>query len=217
MKIMSKKTHLIRTSMLGVLFSCSLQSALADTFYCTQNNQYINTGMTVLQVQSACGAPQNVTKSQQSQTQQIPVSQLTFNIPTSAPTTSMGTITTGIQSGTFQVNQGPMTTIVVSVQNDQIKNISLNGQTVQSVSVCGGGSFGVGDPAENATGSCGDPATENDTYMNEPTGGTMDVETWSYQPSNYQPPFQFVFQNGILTQIINSGSSNNSSSSSSGY
>lgn len=202
MKTISKITHL---TLLGMLFSCLIPSAFADTFYCTQNNQYINTGMTVLQVQAACGAPQNIAKSQQSETQQIPVSQLTFNISTTITTGYAGTVTPGIQSGTFQVNTGPMSTLIVSVQNDQIKSILLNGQSAQSVSICGGGSFGVGDPAENATDSCGDPAAENDTYINEPTGGTMDVETWSYKPNNYQPPFQFVFQNGILTQIINSG------------
>lgn len=211
MKTLSKKTSFI---VLGLLFSCSeIPSAWADTFYCTKNNQYINTGMTILQVQAACGAPQNTTQSKQSATQKVPVSQLTFNVSTTTTSGYAGTVTPGIQSGTFQVNTGPMSTLIVSVQNDVIKSISLNGQTVQSVSVCGGGSFGVGDPAENASSSCGAPASENDTYMNVPTGGTIVVETWSYQPSNYQPPFQFVFQNGILTQIISSANSSSSSAS----
>lgn len=187
----------------AVIIGCLIysQTALADPFYCTENNEYINVGMNVMDVRQACGTPQSVQKSQRMGTRKVPVAQLTFNIATATTGSYAGTFTPGIQSSNFQVNTGPLTTLIVEVSNNKITDISLNGQSAQSVSICGGGSFGVGDPPASAINSCGSPVSENDTYKNVSTGQEQQVETWTYQPADYQPAFQLIFVDGALSQI----------------
>lgn len=177
------------------------QMAYADPFYCTGNNAYINVGMSADEVEQACGAPQTIQKSQQDATQKVPVSQLTFNVSTNTTGAYAGTVTPGVQSSSFQINTGPLTTLIVSVKNNQISSISLNGESAQSVSICGNGNFGIGDPPSSATSSCGSPVSENDTYENVSTGQSNEVDTWTYHPGNYQPDFSLIFVNDVLSQI----------------
>ncbi len=177
------------------------QTAVANPFYCPQNSQYINTGMSEGDVRQACGAPQAILKSKKKGVQRVPVTQLTFTVSTQTVGQMGGTITPGVQSGAFQVNTGPLATVVVNVTNDVISSIMLNGNASESLSVCPGGSFGVGDPGSNAVDSCGNPSAVNDTYKNVPTDQTILVDTWSYNPGNYQKPFKLTFTDGVLTAI----------------
>jgi hypothetical protein len=181
---------------------CAVYSvAWADAFYCTQTNQYISQGMSTDAVEQACGAPQNIQKTSQPITQRIPVTQLTFNISTSTSGQLQGTVTPGLYSSNFQINNGPVTTLVVESSNNQITDISINGTPAQSVSICNGATFGVGDPPVLAINSCGDPAYQNNTYKNVNTGQNEPVQIWSYKPTTYQQPFNLVFVNGSLAQV----------------
>ncbi len=190
-----------------VLLALSAVSPMvwADAFYCTENNQYISPGMSMDDVEQACGAPDSTQKTQQSVTKQVPVQQLTFNIATSTFGNYQGTVTPGIQSSNIQINTGQLTTVVVESSNNRITSISVNGTSAQSLSMCGGGTFGVGDPPSMAVNSCGNPVAENDTYKNVSTGQEEPVEIWSYIPTDYQPPFQLIFVNGQLKQVDTSG------------
>lgn len=185
------------TMLIGGFSSC----IWADSFYCTQNNQYVSPGMSQAAVEQACGAPQNIQKTQQPVTRRIPVTQLTFNIATATTGQAQGTYTPGLYSSSFQVNTGPLTTLVVEASNNKITDISINGTSAQSVSICDGATFGVGDPPVLAINSCGNPAYQNNTYKNVNTGQDEPVEIWSYKPSTYQQPFNLVFVNGQLTQV----------------
>lgn len=184
-----------------LLLSAIASPTWADAFYCTQNNQYISPGMSMAAAKQACGTPQSIHKMQQPVMQRVPVIQLTFNIATATTGNMDGTVTPGLYSSNIQFNNGPLTTLIVEASNNKITDISLNGTSAQSVSLCGGGNFGVGDPPSSAVASCGDPVSENDTYKNVDTGQEAPMEIWSYKPSNYQPPFQLVFVNGSLTQV----------------
>ena len=184
----------------GNLIIACLQTAWANPYYCTQTNQYINTGMSTEDVKQACGDPSNIQKSEKPATTRVPVTQLTFNVSTTTTGSYAGTVTPGIQSGAVQINSGPLSTLMVSVKNNQISKISLNGESVQSASVCGG-SFGVGDSASAAINNCGAPSSQNDSYVNVKTGQMDHIELWTYQfNDNTQPPFQLTFVNGSLTQ-----------------
>jgi hypothetical protein len=197
---------MMKIKIIPLILFCSFPfSAWADAFYCTEKNQYISPGMTTDAVEQACGAPQSIQKTQQTIKQRVPVMQLTFNITTSTYGQSQGTYTPGLYSSRLDINTGPLTTLIVDASHNQITGISLNGNPAQSVSICGGGSFGVGDPPSSAISSCGSPISENDTYKNVSTGKQEPVEIWSYQPSNYQPPFQLIFVNGSLVQVDTSG------------
>jgi hypothetical protein len=196
-----KKMRIIALSFLS-FFSFS---AWADAFYCTENNQYISSGMTTDAVEQACGKPAGIRKTQQEITRRVPVMQLTFNISTSTYSQLQGTYTPGLYSSRLDINTGPLTTLIVDSSNNQITDISLNGNAAQSVSICNGGTFGVGDPPSSAISSCGSPISENDTYKNIGTGKQQPVEIWTYQPSNYQPPFQLIFVNGSLVQVDTNG------------
>lgn len=188
-------------AIIAIFGSFTLASiASADPFYCPQNSQYINIGMSQSDVIQACGEPQNVKKSKKSAVKKVPVSQLTFNVSTQSIGLTAGTRTPGIQSGAFYANSGPLSTLVVTVSEDKITNISLNGASTQSASICGG-SFAVGDPGSNAIASCGDPTAVNNTYKNVNTDKIDEVETWSYSPGNYQPSFQLTFVDGALSAI----------------
>ncbi len=176
-------------------------TVLAASFYCTTTNQYISQGMSEAEVEQACGTPQSVQKTQQPVTQRIPVTQLTFNIATNTTGQSQGVVTPGLYSSNFQINTGPLTTLVVEASNNRITDISINGNSAQSVSICNEGTFGVGDPPDAAISSCGDPAYQNQTYKNVDTGQEEPVEIWSYKPSTYQQPFNLVFVNGSLVQV----------------
>lgn len=173
----------------------------ADAFYCTQTNQYISQGMSMDAVEQACGTPQNIQKTAQPVTRRVPVTQLTFNIATTTSGQLQGTVTPGLYSSNFQVSTGPLTTLVVESSNNQITDISINGTPAQSVSICNGATFGVGDPPVLAINSCGDPAYQNNTYKNVNTGQEEPVQIWSYKPTTYQPPFNLVFVNGSLAQV----------------
>lgn len=178
-----------------------IHTALADPFYCTQNNQYINVGMTIPEVLQACGKPQEVKTSKKMGTTRIMMTQMVFTIATNITRVYSGTVTPGIQSGAFNVNTGPTATAVVNVVDGKIKSISLNGTNTESISLCGGSPFGVGDDAQLSVDSCGDPSSINDTYMTVSTGQPVQIESWKYQPDNYQPPFTLIFADGVLNKI----------------
>lgn len=206
MQLLNSKQRPVITKLLmtgGLLLGLS-SNAWANPFYCTANNQYINVGMSASDVQQACGAPNTIQKSDRPAMQRIPVTQYTFNVSTSTTGSYAGTYTPGLQSSAFRVNTGPLTNLLVTVKQGVISQISINGNPTNGVSLCGS-AFNVGDPAASATNSCGTPVSTNDSFIEEKTGQTNQVEVWTYSSGdNYQQSFQLTFVNGVLNQTPNS-------------
>lgn len=156
--------------------------------------------MTGDQVVQACGQPQKVDKSKQKATTKVPITLMTFNVATSTTSLGSGVYQRGLQSSQVVLNTGPLTPVTVTSKDNKIVGISMSGQSVQSLSICGY-AFAVGDSPDSAVSSCGQPNSVNNTYQLVDTDQTQLIETWSYQPGNYQRPFQLIFTDGVLSQI----------------
>lgn len=179
------------TSMALFLIPFSL-FADTDSYYCPQNHQYINLGMTPDQVIAACGQPLSQQDSNQPVLQKVPVQQLIYN--------NMGSSTAFY--GVWNVRTGTGgSRIEISVVNRKVKDIKLNSSDSNAVSLCGGNSIQVGDPVEKVYSACGSPSSVNNTYINEIVPTAQKPQVWIYQPGQYEPTVTLTFVDGRLKSI----------------
>lgn len=171
--------------------------ALADGFYCPTNHGYINIGMNSNQVLSACGQPSSVDQSNQPLVQQVPVTELIYT------NLDKGAVYSGLNS-TYQMWSLPSgtteTQLKVSIVNNQVSSVEINGSNENAMSVCGGVAIQVGDPADNVYTACGNPNLVNQTYIKRPIKSNVKPEIWTYNVP-YQSSFRLTFLNGILQSI----------------
>lgn len=169
-------------------------SLFADTqsFYCPQNHGYINVGMSMDQVISACGQPLSKQDSNQPLTQKVPVMQLIYNNK-GASTAFYGVwnLSTGTSGSQLEIN----------IVDKKVKSIRLNSSDSNAVSICGGNSIQAGDPVEKVYYSCGSPSITNNTYINEVVPTTEKPQVWLYQPGEYQSSVTLTFVDGKLQSI----------------
>ncbi len=168
----------------------------ASNYFCPGNNQIISIGMTEDQVSAACGQPLSKQKSKEPATEKVPVTQLLFN-QAGGPKAFYGVweISQGNDSGNL---------VEVSVIDNKVVRISLDGGSVNVNSVCDNGSFRVGDPLSKVYNACGNPSSVNSTFTERAIPGVKKPETWIYQFGQYQPTLRLRFQGGKLTAIENS-------------
>lgn len=180
----------------------------ASNYFCPGGNQTISVGMTEEQVSSACGQPLSKQQSQGPAVEKVPVQQLIYN-QAGGSTAFYGVwkVPTGNSHGV---------SLVVSVMDNKVVDIQMNGGSVNASSVCqgggtafgtdssGGGSFSVGDPVSMVYAACGNPSNVNNTYIQKPLPGVKKPETWIYHFGQYQPPVQLHFQGGKLIAIDDS-------------
>ena len=172
----------------------------ADSYYCPQNHQYINVGMTQDEVLAACGAPSSKRTGANTVTQQVPVQQYIYTnlnkgavnyMPGITPLYQMWSLPSGSQGVTLQVN----------VVNGKVASIILNQQSTNGLSACSGGSFQIGDDAAQVLNACGSPTMVNDSYTTQMVPKEQDPETWVYDNMPYQPGVTLTFVNGTLQYI----------------
>ncbi len=175
-----------------VSFSVNAMASV-QSYYCPQNQGYINIGMTPDQVIAACGQPLSQQQSNQPVMQKVPVQQLMYN-NVGSPTAFYGvwSIPTGTSGGAqLQVN----------IVDNKVQSVNINGSATNAFSVCGGTSIQVGDPASKVYGACGSPSVVNNTYINQPIQSNQKPQVWIYQPGEYQSPITLTFVNGKLQSI----------------
>ena len=181
-------------------FAFSSMVYAADSFYCPQNHQYINVGMSQAQVLQACGEPSSKKSGANTVTQQIPVVQLIYSnlnsgavdyYPGVNPIYRQWSLPSGSQGVTIQVN----------VIENKIASIALNQQSTNAVSACQGGSFQVGDDISAVTNACGSPSIVNNSYINKSVPKEMQPEIWNYNNLPYQPGVTLTFIQGVLQFI----------------
>ena len=170
----------------------------ADSIYCPQRQGYINVGMTDSQVVNACGEPIVKQTSNQAVVERIPVTQLMY--------------TTLNQGGTFPgVNNmyqrwslpsgSTGTSLTISIRNNRISGVSINGASTNAATLCGGINLQIGDMVNRVYSACGTPSLVNQTYINQPVPKSQHPERWIYQVNPYQPSFTLTFINGKLQSI----------------
>ncbi len=163
-----------------------------DSFYCPQNHQYINVGMTPDEVIAACGQPISQQDSNKPVMRQIPVQQFIYNHKgTNTAFYGVWNIPTG--SGGAQLE--------IDIVDQKVRSIKLNGSGSNAVSICGGNSIQAGDPVQKVYYSCGTPALVNNSFINEIVPGAEKPKVWIYQPGPYEPTLTLTFINGRLQSI----------------
>lgn len=178
---------------LGVFsLTASFAVIAGQGYYCPQNHQYINLGMTTDQVIAACGQPLSQQTSRLPLYQKVPVQQLFFNnVGTSTGFYGVWNISTGSSGAQLQID----------ILNNKVQAIKLNGSDSNASSICKGGNIQVGDPASAVYGACGSPSISNSTFTNMPIQSDQKPIIWIYQPNQYQPSVTLTFVNGQLQSI----------------
>ncbi len=168
-------------------------TVIADqAYYCPQNHQYINIGMTPNQVIAACGQPISQQNSQQPVFQKVPVQQLFYNnVGTSSGFYGVWNLKTGNSGAQLQID----------ILNNKVQAIKLNGSSSNAASICKGANIQVGDPAGKVFSACGSPSITNSTYTNVPILSAQKPVIWIYQPGQYQPSISLTFIDGKLQSI----------------
>jgi len=190
------KKHL---GLLLILIGAPLEgAAAADSIYCPQNSGYINTGMTIDQVISACGQPTSVTQSKQAAVQRFAVTQLIYT------NLDKGAMYSGYNS-TYQIWSLPSGStqmqMQVNVMNNKVSSISINGNNSNASTLCKGQSIQIGSDPNEVYSACGSPTQVNQTYIEQPVPGNPKPQTWVYNGGPYQPSITLTFINGILQSI----------------
>lgn len=184
-----------------ILFSTLLMplpALAADSVYCPQKQGYINIGMTAAQVLNACGPPLSKRDTHVQIAEKVPITQLIYT------TLNQGAVYPGITSyyNMWSLPSGSNgTSLQVSVMDNKVIAISINGSSTNAMTICGGVSIQKGDDVSNVYNACGNPSLVNNTYINRAVPKDQHPEVWIYQVNQYQPSFSLTFVNGQLQSI----------------
>ncbi|MBA2649928.1 MAG: DUF2845 domain-containing protein [Legionella sp.] len=167
-----------------------------QSYYCPQNHQYINVGMSADQVVSACGEPLSRQNANNPVTVRVPVQQLIYNNqgaeqPFAAQTNYWAPLKTG--NGGVQLE--------VNIVDYRVKLIRINGSNSNAASVCQGINIQIGDSVAKVYNACGAPSVVNNSYINQVTTPATPPQLWIYQAGDYQAPFSLIFVDGRLHSI----------------
>ncbi|HSW69358.1 MAG TPA: DUF2845 domain-containing protein [Gammaproteobacteria bacterium] len=168
--------HFILIALLGI-------STSASAMFCPTNFNQINLGDTIPQVEQQCGKPDGIKNSKGED--KGPQEWNFYVHPEMKKYTQMRT------------NSGAEASVKMSVAfvNQKVVNISANGMSLASTTLCGK-SVTVGDDMKSVKEACGDPAFMNKNSQNSNEKPDEIVE-YKY---NSTPPIVLVFENGKLTE-----------------
>lgn len=170
----------------------------ASSVYCPGKQGNITVGMTSSQVINACGQPQSRQDTDVKVAIKIPVTQLIYT------TLNEGAVYSGLTSyySMWSLPSGSTgTSLHVNIINNKVTGLSVNGTSMNAMSICGGNSIQIGDDAENVYSACGSPSLVNETYTNQPVSKKQHPEIWVYQLNEYQPAIRLTFVDGKLQSI----------------
>jgi hypothetical protein len=166
----------------------------ADNFYCAETSQYIKLGMSLSDVQSACGKPISEKKRKVAATKKIPISQWFYRL---------GTSTGGRGNETFNTGGSGTGTLIVTFEDGKVSGIKFDDISAPTSSMCDEGSIKQGDSKSAVSFACGEPNYTNDTYRVQPINQPVEVVIWTIKSSQYAAPTQLTFRNGVLESIGN--------------
>lgn len=153
-------------------------------FLCPNNFNQINFGDTITQVQSQCGTPTKQETKEVASEAPVP-QEWSYYIPR-----------TYVLSATNQPQMTLKTQIVFDDTGKAI-NISVNGLSVPSTTVCGN-TIQVGSSQDAIKAACGDPGFVNKQQPTSSSGAqTQKIKITELTYATI-PPVTLVFENGIL-------------------
>jgi hypothetical protein len=176
--------------LLGILLS--FKGLAVESFYCSENHQYISVGMNQDQVIAACGQPVSKQISHMPLAQKITVQQLVYN--------NQGTDNAFYGVWNLPTGSGGVK-LVVSIVNNKVRDVKMDGGGNNAFSVCNGVNINIGDPIGKVYGACGNPAIVNTTFLNEPLPTNKKPEIWVFQSGQFQPVISLTFVDGKLKFI----------------
>lgn len=171
--------------------------------YCPSAGGYISPGMSIAQVQNACGSPTSTTKKQTYASRNIAVKQLIYNIRKAPVILGAGQIRPVVHDGTFSIplNAPEQVSLMVTIIANKVSSISLNNSSTQGSSLCAGGTIQVGSSLGAVTSACGTPSYVNNSFQRSSQGTTVKEEIWMIKTNEYSPSLRLTFHNGILQSI----------------
>ncbi len=183
-----------------------LTLAATSSVYCPAGAQYIQLGMSSMQVKNACGNPLSRQKMNQPASKKVAMDQLIYNNEGDSQafygvwSLPIGHSNKGLLQP-FNGESGGGARISVNVVDNKIRNIYLNNQSTNAFSICGGRSVAVGDPVSMVYNACGTPSLINHSFIYEAIPSNTPPEIWVYQLSPYQPTLSLTFIDGKLQSI----------------
>lgn len=188
---MARQLH---RTLIAIGMMLSMQSHAANNFYCAASSQYINVGMTLAAVESACGSPISQKKSKVAATKKIPISQWFYRL---------GTSTGGRGNETFTTGGSNTGLLIITFEQKKVTSIKFDNISAPTSSICNEGDIKQGDSPSDVSFACGDPNYTNDTYRVQPINRPVEVITWTIKSSEYAPPTELTFRDGVLESIGN--------------
>ncbi len=179
----------------------------ADAVYCPSLHGYINVGMTQDEVISACGQPSSKSESNQPVTVKVPVQQVVYNREGSTKAfygvwaLPIGNTPQGYYNQSFGGNSGGGATLQVTIINNKISSVSLNGSSTNAFTVCDNNSVQIGDSVSKLYNACGQPSLVNNSYIEQAVQSATKPQVWVYQFNDYQPAISLTFVDGKLQSI----------------
>jgi hypothetical protein len=174
----------------------------ADSIYCPEHSAYINVGMTIEQVVSACGQPLNQQDSNEPLTRRVEVLQLIYdNIGIKSPLSVTG-FPSAVSGSELKSGWEGGAQLEVNVIDNKVKEIKINGSGAgNAASVCPDGNFKIDDNVSTVYYACGSPSIVNNTFIKQVIPTTEKPRIWTYQTNQFTPPFSLTFVNGKLQSI----------------
>lgn len=211
------KKKCIFQMMVGGLYLFTFSALAQEMYYCANTSAYIAFGSSEAEVERACGIPTSKEKRKEASTLSQPVEQYFYEISQVAsrienylrgegetdeedtPNNNFGKLLLD----NSQASPNVRISLIFTVADDQVIDIQLGGQTVESTSLCSEfQQIKLNGPVSDIINECGDPAFVNYTTQTHRVG-INEVTLWNYDYGQYQyhPPATFKFVDGVLIDI----------------
>lgn len=181
-----------------IIFFMTSSLYAMQSFYCPSGSAYIRIGMTMQEVEKACGPPTRKDQTNNPVTTRVPVKQMIYTTlnkgpfyPTMDSMYTMWSLPSGSTGLTMQV----------TIQHGKVSSVELNQGSQNASTICKNGSVHVGDTEQDVVDSCGMPDMVNNTFVKEPVPSQNAPKIWLYQFDNYQPILKLTFAQGKLQSI----------------
>jgi Protein of unknown function (DUF2845) len=162
----------------------------AQNFFCANTYRYVQVGQTTAQVAAACGKPTASRELRENKSVEAPSVAWFYYIQ--GPQNILGASPIAEPRGTNRVQ------LVFHFRDQTVERITLGGEEVRRVTVCGGGRpVSIGDKQALVSGACGDPSLVN-LGTDVVSKRNIPVTEWVYDFGQYKPKLILRFENDKL-------------------
>ena len=172
-----------KRTVLFVSFASLCLSNPSFALFCPNSFNQIEIGDTIQQVEQQCGKPDGIKLSKGDDNG--PQEWNFYVQPTMNNYTSMR----------LKGSQEASVKMAIAMNDAKVINITVNGMSLATTTLCGGHSISVGNTAQTVKSACGDPAFINKSSASNNGEKPADITTYKY---NSTPPTVLTFVNGKL-------------------